>query len=259
MLACFTMEHDPAAHVPHGGDRLTTRSNVTKRAEAFETGGMPKTVRDSLLIASKLNIRNIWIDALCIVQDDPDDRAVKSAKMAGIYHGSILTIAACSSSSASQGCFNSKSRSHFRTTRGVIKTTSVLEDGRKSSIYVHKPHIHARQDLFKAKVTRSPWALRGWTFQEAALASRILYHTDSQLLWECEHRRLTEDRFGTDGDYPLHPIMRRDEPIRGPALLEMWYHGIMREYSRRKLTYEFDKLVALSALAQNCPQFRERD
>jgi hypothetical protein len=211
MLACFTMEHDPAAHVPHGGDRLTTRSNVTKRAEAFETGGMPKTVRDSLLIASKLNIRNIWIDALCIVQDDPDDRAVKSAKMAGIYHGSILTIAACSSSSASQGCFNSKSRSHFRTTRGVIKTTSVLEDGRKSSIYVHKPHIHARQDLFKAKVTRSPWALRGWTFQEAALASRILYYTDSQLLWECEHHRLTEDRFGTDGDYPLHPIMRRVE------------------------------------------------
>jgi hypothetical protein len=143
---------------------------------------MPKTILDSLLIASKLKIRYIWIDALCIVQDDPNDWAAESAKMAGIYHGSILTIVAASSSSASQGCFNSNSRSQFRRLRSVIKTTSVLEDGRQSSIYFHEPRDRPKQDLYKAKITSGPWALRGWTYQEQALARRIIYYTDSQLL-----------------------------------------------------------------------------
>jgi hypothetical protein len=235
---------------PHGGDWLTTRSNVGERAVALETDGMPKTILDSLLIASKLKIRYIWIDALCIVQDDPNDWAAESAKTAGIYHGSILTIVAASSSSASQGCFNSNSRSQFRRLRSVIKTTSVLEDGRQSSIYFHEPRDRPKQDLYKAKITSGPWALRGWTYQEQALTRRIIYYTDSQLLWECEHSLLTEDRFTTYGDRQPYPIMKLDETIRGPAVVAMWYNGVVEEYSRRKLTYESDNLVALSALAK---------
>jgi hypothetical protein len=235
---------------PHGGDWLTTRSNVGERVVALETDGMPKTILDSLLIASKLKIRYIWIDALCTVQDDPNDWAAESAKMAGIYHGSILTIAAASSSSASQGCFDSNSRSQFRKLRSVIKTTSVLEDGRQSSIYFHKPRDYPKQNLYEAKITSGPLALRGWTYQEQALARRIVYYTDSQLLWKCEHRLLTEDHFKTCGDRQQYPIMKLDEPIRGPAVVGTWYNGMVKEYSRRKLTYESDKLVALSALAK---------
>jgi hypothetical protein len=235
---------------PHEGDWLTMRSNVTERADALETGSMPKTVRDSLLIAFKLNIRYIWIDALCIVQDDSDDWAIESAKMAGIYQGSILTIAASSSSSASQGCFNSKSESHFRMPYRVVEATSTLEDGRESSIYIYKRRKGARQDLYETEVSQGPWALRGWTYQEQALARRILYYTDSQLLWECEHCRLTEDRFGAMVTRPPVSITKLEKPIRGQMLLKKWYRGVVMEYSRRKLTYESDKLVALSALAR---------
>jgi hypothetical protein len=235
---------------PHGGDWLTTRNNVAARADALETDGMPKTILDSLLIASKLKIRYIWIDALCIAQDDPDDWAAKSAKMAGIYHGSILTIAAASSSSASQGCFNTKSISQPRTFRNAIKTTSVLQDGRQSSLYFHKTHVYPKPGFYEAKITRGPWALRGWTYQEQALARRILYYTDSQLLWECEHCHLAEDHFDIYGDRYPYPIMKIDEPIRGTEVLGMWYAGVVKEYSRRKLTYKSDKLVALSALAK---------
>jgi hypothetical protein len=211
---------------------------------------MPKTILDSLLIASKLKIRYIWIYAIYIVQDDPDDWAAESAKMAGIYHGSILTIAAASSSSASQGCFNSKSRSQPGTFRNAINTASVLQDGRQSSIYFHKTHIYPKPGLYEAKITCGPWALRGWTYQEQALARRILYYTDTQLLWECEHRESAEDHFDTYGDRQPYPIMKIDEPIRGTRVLQMWYSGVVGEYPRRKLTYKSDKLVALGALAK---------
>ena len=50
-------------------------------------------------------VRYLWIDSICIVQDDKVDWARESARMCDIFQGSYLTIAATKSSDSQGGLF----------------------------------------------------------------------------------------------------------------------------------------------------------
>jgi hypothetical protein len=52
---------------------------------------LPQTFKDAIHICRKLGIYRLWIDALCIIQDDLKDWEIESAKMASIYAGASLT------------------------------------------------------------------------------------------------------------------------------------------------------------------------
>lgn len=55
---------------------------------------LTKTFQDAIDICQRLEIEYLWIDSLCIPQDDEADWKDQASKMAGIYQNSILTIAA---------------------------------------------------------------------------------------------------------------------------------------------------------------------
>lgn len=78
------------AHTPW----VTTCANLSMRLHCLQRERLPLTLRDALQIAERLGIRYLWVDALCIVQDDEGDWASQAAKMGGIYAGSVVTIAA---------------------------------------------------------------------------------------------------------------------------------------------------------------------
>jgi hypothetical protein len=40
---------------------------------------LPQTLQDAATVCEKLYIRFMWVDALCIVQDDSDDKAQEIA------------------------------------------------------------------------------------------------------------------------------------------------------------------------------------
>lgn len=212
---------------------------------------MPKTVRESFAIVSKLGIRYIWIDALCIVQDDEMEWAEESARMGGIYRGSVVTIAVPSSQSVDQGCFNTHSRSHFDKFGRLHRVNSVLKSGASSSIYIYG---QSRPDLHEQEIAHGPWVRRGWTFQEQIFAHRVIYYSESQLFWQCEHCRLTEDNLGILDPLTtynqLYPVTRIEYQLKGHSLLSWWYLDLVKEYSSRTLTFNSDRLVALSALAK---------
>jgi len=48
----------------------TTRASIAQRYAGITLGEMPKSYRDSITLAKMLSIRYVWIDSLCIVQDD---------------------------------------------------------------------------------------------------------------------------------------------------------------------------------------------
>ncbi|KAJ8106927.1 hypothetical protein OPT61_g9217 [Boeremia exigua] len=51
----------------------------------------------------KLGVDYVWIDALCIVQDDQVEWAEEAAKMAEVYSGAYVVIAATRASSVKEG------------------------------------------------------------------------------------------------------------------------------------------------------------
>ncbi|KAK3305033.1 heterokaryon incompatibility protein-domain-containing protein [Chaetomium strumarium] len=53
---------------------------------------LPKTILDAFQVTRCRGLRYIWIDSLCIVQDDPDDKQRELPKMFRIYGNSFITI-----------------------------------------------------------------------------------------------------------------------------------------------------------------------
>lgn len=68
-------------------------------------GRAPKTFQDAVALIRALPIRYLWIDSLCIVQDDRADWEREAQKMVDIYESAYLTIAAACATSPSSGCF----------------------------------------------------------------------------------------------------------------------------------------------------------
>jgi hypothetical protein len=58
---------------PENRPLRTTRGNLADHLTGIQLCKLPKTYRDAVTVARALGIRYIWIDSLCIVQDDPDD------------------------------------------------------------------------------------------------------------------------------------------------------------------------------------------
>jgi Heterokaryon incompatibility protein (HET) len=55
------------------------------------------TFKDAVKICRDLNLRYLWIDSLCIIQDDGEDWSEQAMAMASIYGGSYLTLSALGS------------------------------------------------------------------------------------------------------------------------------------------------------------------
>ncbi|ORY19543.1 hypothetical protein BCR34DRAFT_582246 [Clohesyomyces aquaticus] len=64
---------------------------------------LPQTVKGAVFVAKAISVEYLWIDALCVLQDSPEDKAQEIARMAQIYHQSLVTIVAASSEDMTHG------------------------------------------------------------------------------------------------------------------------------------------------------------
>jgi Heterokaryon incompatibility protein (HET) len=64
---------------------------------------LPKTIRDAMRVTELIGERYLWVDALCIVQDDDFEKAMTISGMDKIYRNSLLTIVAADGRDAHSG------------------------------------------------------------------------------------------------------------------------------------------------------------
>ncbi|KUJ10538.1 HET-domain-containing protein [Mollisia scopiformis] len=229
----------------------TTKSNMRERMRGLSLSELPPTLFDAISIANGLGVRYIWIDSLCIVQDDPDEWAQEGGRMAGIYRGSVVTVAISSSESALEGAFNKTSTSHLEEFSSLIRIDSKLSDGRCGQLYFYTSCDKGPRERY---IQTGPLMQRGWVMQERLLSSRILHYTASQIVWQCDHCFKTEDGLDREGPASLGP--GRDFPrdldyrLSVGELTYLWYMSVVSTYSHKALTYGSDKLVAISAVAK---------
>jgi len=81
---------------------LTTSKNVHHRCHDLDFNELPKTIQDAVVVTDKLGLGYLWVDAICIIQED-DDKAREIAKMSSIYAHSVLTICASRALTAEEG------------------------------------------------------------------------------------------------------------------------------------------------------------
>lgn len=238
----------------------TTTRSLRLRQTRIDFRSLPRTFQDAIVIARRLDIRYLWIDAMCIIQDSLIDWQRESAKMGYIYSNSYVTIAADSGTDSESGCFNEHSTSQelaVETAPFVLNSTT--SDGQKSSLYLWDPSRGSRRPT-PPEVDGSPLSERGWVCQERILSARILHYTKSQIFWECRQSLFSEDGFrpwSLWSDAETVPGLARNlygttaDLLSQNRLLDIWYQNVVSQsYSRRKLTRAEDKLSAISGLAR---------
>ena len=140
------------------------------------------TLRDALTVTRTLGIRFLWIDALCIQQDSPEDWAAEAARMRDVYRGAIVTICASSASRASEGMFC------HRTPPATICWLPWNEPNQPGKSVFLRQAIEVMDAELRASFINS----HGWTLQESLLAPRTLWFGRQQLMFECYEGQINE-------------------------------------------------------------------
>jgi Heterokaryon incompatibility protein (HET) len=81
----------------------TTKSTLEDHQKGIPLEKLPKTLFDAVIVTRRLGVRYLWVDSLCIIQDDTGDWAAEAAKMGDVYMNSYFTIAAHASDHADDG------------------------------------------------------------------------------------------------------------------------------------------------------------
>ena len=193
---------------------------------------LPNTFKHAIEIAQRLGLDYLWIDSLCIIQDDEDDWQKESALMSSVYGGSTITIAASSARDSSQGCFlklpNFSGGLRARITDGGRQR---VQDFRSRNVY--------NLSTFETHL-----GTRAWALQEKMLPPRTIHFSDRGAFWEC--RTTIASEYLPDG-FPnqlVSPLVRRKGKFKW-----LWPQ-IVQLYSAANLTFGKDKLPALSGIAR---------
>jgi hypothetical protein len=228
----------------------TEQNTLKDRMAGFELDAMTKVMQDAVVTTRKLSIRYLWIDAVCIIQDDNADWERESSTMGDVYRHAYVTICAMASPSCHIGFLERNPPSisvPFQSrvdpvTRGFynIRLFGPSPLGQKP---YDDGEFDDEDNTFEESVSEQKWARRGWTFQESMLSRRKLYFGSHQLVFSCSHHSTSEtgaDRLSNGLEhFPVYLGPRHDR----------WLE-LVEGFGSLDLTYNADRLPAISGMAR---------
>ncbi|PVH80552.1 HET-domain-containing protein, partial [Cadophora sp. DSE1049] len=234
---------EPQNHPPK-----TTRENLAERLAGIPLSSMPKSFTDAVAVTKALGLQYIWIDSLCIIQDDEEDWLAESKHMGSVYEKAFLTIAASSASDSRGGLFITRPYGELK-----VPTISISFDdpaiGATEPLGSYSIGLEWRQEPFIQELDPMDTALskRGWATQEWILSRRTIHFLDRGLVWVCKTSAEAETGYFVVG---------RGIPIQ--EYKNAWGQ-IVQEHSARLFTYQRDRLVSLEGLASRYRHFKPKD
>lgn len=217
----------------------TTSATLENRKNRIPWTSLPTVFREAVSFTRHLGIRYLWIDSLCIIQDDTKDWQDQSAAMATIYRNSYITIAASICWHSHESMFPLSNEMSF-----------LGPSGDSFSLQIRRRVDHC---------AKLPLMKRGWFFQERLLSPRVLHFGAGELIWECmeittcECKNINPEVIFWHGKARLHG--GNLSHLVADGLKEVW-HSLVENYSRLKLTYESDIFPALSGAAKWMERYR---
>lgn len=231
----------------------TTRRVLRHHLDGLEFDDLSPVIQDAVKTARNLDIPYLWVDSLCILQDDNSDWQRQCSQMSQIYGNALVTLIAADSKSCNEGFLNPKRRMlrfpydlEGRThTRGsfMMYFTDVV----RGETFVDWSKLIR---VLHRDLSSSRWARRGWTFQEEAMAgARIIFGNQGVYFGREEYwmRYLSKD--GDAGSVQRKLTTSAQSKYE---LYSMWEDIILRysSFGRSSFTEPTDVLPALSGLAR---------
>ncbi|KAI0903044.1 heterokaryon incompatibility protein-domain-containing protein [Ustulina deusta] len=180
----------------------TTTKNLERYYVAISSHELPRTLLDAIHASRAIGFKYIWIDALCIIQDDNDDWSREAIKMTQVYANATLTITTSVGDSSDDGLFRPHPDGFFNPQQLNVRlpkryrmreqfpfrdtSLSVVRSTRPLSYLAVYPDANFPNIGFAyIGAMGSPVEKRAWTLQEHIFSKRVLYYGNGAILWEC--------------------------------------------------------------------------
>ncbi len=216
---------------------VTTKSNIKARQERLNVSSLSRTIQEAILVTRKINVKYLWVDAVCIIQDSQEDKNIELGKMCKIYQDALVTFVAANATNANQGFLEDRAPPAPAT-----KIPFWGPDGRLGTASIRLEGWYDDGD--------EPINTRAWTFQERLLSPRLLIYASHTLQYQCNQDTINlGDSINLSSGLSAWRIPPASARLNTQAVGRTWGH-IISMYSARHLSYLEDKLTALAGLAE---------
>jgi hypothetical protein len=192
---------------------------------------IPQTIRDAILLTAELGFQYLWVDSLCIVQDDEENKLNDINQMDSIYSCASIAIVAADGSAASHGLRGTGESPRCTTPQ---KLMNIAPRHQVSVHYTRKPDI-----------SQKVYFERGWTYQEFQLSPRLLIFLDDKVFWKCRTHERSEEHSWPNNNESL-PQFQITTKMTYPDLNS--YITMVREYNSRFTRTDNDVLAAFTGI-----------
>jgi hypothetical protein len=148
------------------------------RGLADHWNNLPLTIQDAILLVQKMDLPYLWVDSICLVQDDSEDVMSGIRMMDTIYEQSVFTMLVASGTHANYGIPGVGDNS-----RRITQEVCEIEPELKLVLTLEM------ESLLKSSVYSS----RAWTFHEYFLSYRRLVSVGDMCFFQCRTTSWGED------------------------------------------------------------------
>ncbi|KAH7319602.1 heterokaryon incompatibility [Stachybotrys elegans] len=221
---------------------LSTKANVPylRLPGAFLAGGMelPATINDAVRLCASIGIRYLWVDSLCIVQDDLETKMKHIKAMGSVYANAYLTLVPLSAESAVDGISRVSRPAPSPNSSYVYLATKTLMRATQGSI-----------GLGPITLSNTTWRTRAWTLQELVFSKRVI-GLGPVASWVCSGAQWSEDLelpSEIEGQSAFTE-KKPDKPsvVVSPSLSD--YASLAQLYAKRDMTLSSDTLNAFEGI-----------
>ncbi|UPL02287.1 hypothetical protein LCI18_013221 [Fusarium solani-melongenae] len=188
---------------------------------------LPRTIRHSIDFVRQIGEEYLWVDRLCIVQNDDVSKQEQISHMAFIYGSAYFTLVAAAAYRASEG---------LKGIKGAMPP--MVSDSWSAGGHY-------------GLVAGSAWNRRGWTLQELVFSQRSLFFHDNAVTWECHcavwHEHTPLEDLSMKNCLGTYASDTRGFHYSPWPNLEDFYQ-LAASYSRRQLTFPTDILPAFTGI-----------
>lgn len=177
----------------------TTQDTLRDFCQKIKFNDLPTTFRDAVTVTRQMGTRYLWIDSLCIIQQDEQDWKKEAVKMCDYYSNAVFTITSACSDNSHGGLF--ARRDGIRILPFVIDVQLPNRTAHCQFSPMPKREImYDAQDLQLYK--------RAWVLQEMILSRRSLIYDPDVVHWECLSAYGSER--SPDGGIVRHHVVIRE-------------------------------------------------
>lgn len=223
---------------------------------------LPQTFQDAVNFTLGLGVNFLWIDSICIIQGDYEDWSSEAPKMHSVYKNSYVTVAALCGRDSTNGLST-------HSLRQTLNPIAQLRTGQSTHILYTRP-CHYLDDWIQDDAgehselhSRYPLLRRAWTYQERLVSSRVIFFTESEMIYQCLCHVTCE--CGASQDYYSREVLlsgldqrkiwsatqgNLNNCMEDERVATVWRRNVVYEYSQLDVSKSRDRLPAIGAIAE---------